>query len=41
VRVLERFSFLEVPASDVSEVIERVSGTEVNGTRLTLEAARN
>jgi ATP-dependent RNA helicase DeaD len=40
VRVLERFSFLEVPASDVSEVIERVNGTEVNGTRLTLEAAR-
>jgi len=39
VRVLERFSFLEVPASDVSKVLERVSGTEVNGTRLTLEPA--
>jgi ATP-dependent RNA helicase DeaD len=39
VRVLERFSFLEVPASDVPKVLERVSGTEVNGTRLTLEAA--
>ena len=39
VRVLERFSFLEVPASDVSEVIERVNGTEVNGTRLRLEPA--
>jgi ATP-dependent RNA helicase DeaD len=41
VRVLERFSFLEVPASDVSEVLERVNGAEVNGTKLTLEAARN
>jgi ATP-dependent RNA helicase DeaD len=41
VRVLERFSFLEVPESDVSKVLERVAGTEVNGTRLTLEPARN
>jgi ATP-dependent RNA helicase DeaD len=41
VRVLERFSFLEVPESDVSKVLEQVSGTEVNGTRLTLEPARN
>jgi ATP-dependent RNA helicase DeaD len=39
VRVLERFSFLEVPAADVAEVLDRVNGTEVNGTRLTLEAA--
>jgi ATP-dependent RNA helicase DeaD len=40
VRVLERFSLLEVPAADVPTVIDRVSGTEVNGTTLTLEAAR-
>jgi ATP-dependent RNA helicase DeaD len=37
VRVLERFSFLEVPAGDLPEVLERVNGTEVHGTRLTLE----
>ena len=41
VRVLERFSFLEVPESDVPEVLERVNGTTVNGTTLTLETARN
>src|SRR5215218_7679107 len=39
VRVLERFSFLEVPESDVSAVLERVNGTEVRGTRLALETA--
>jgi ATP-dependent RNA helicase DeaD len=39
VRVLERFSFLEVPESDVSEVLERVNGTDVRGTRLALETA--
>jgi ATP-dependent RNA helicase DeaD len=39
VRVLERFSFLEVPESDVSEVLARVNGTEVRGTRLALETA--
>jgi ATP-dependent RNA helicase DeaD len=41
VRVLERFSFLEVPASEADGVVERVTGTTVNGTTLTLEAARN
>ena len=41
VRVLERFSFFEVPESDVPEVLERVNGTTVNGTTLTLEPARN
>jgi ATP-dependent RNA helicase DeaD len=40
VRVLERFSFLEVPASDVAEVVDRVNGTKVNGTTLRLEPAR-
>jgi ATP-dependent RNA helicase DeaD len=39
VRVLERFPFLEVPVSDVSEVLERVNGTEVRGTPLRLERA--
>jgi ATP-dependent RNA helicase DeaD len=39
VRVLERFSFLEVPASDVPEVLERVNGTQVHGTPLELEPA--
>jgi ATP-dependent RNA helicase DeaD len=39
VRVLERFSFLEVPESDVFEVLARVNGTEVRGTRLALETA--
>jgi len=39
VRVLERFSFLEVPASDVPEVLERVNGTQVRGTPLELEPA--
>jgi ATP-dependent RNA helicase DeaD len=41
VRVLERFSFLEVPESEASTVVERVTGTTVNGTTLTLEPARN
>jgi ATP-dependent RNA helicase DeaD len=39
VRVLERFSFFEVPASDADQVLDRVNGTTVNGTTLTLEAA--
>jgi ATP-dependent RNA helicase DeaD len=39
VRVLERFSFLEVPASDVPQVLERVNSTEVRGTSLRLERA--
>jgi ATP-dependent RNA helicase DeaD len=37
VRVLERFSFLEVPAERSGEVVEKVSGTDVRGTRLRLE----
>src|SRR3954468_3720454 len=40
VRVLERFSFLEVPESDVSEVLDRVNGTQVRGATLKLESAR-
>jgi ATP-dependent RNA helicase DeaD len=41
VRVLERFSFLEVPASDVPQVLERVNGAEVKGATLKLERARD
>ena len=41
VRVLERFSFLEVPESDVPEVLDRVNGTLVRDTTLKLEPARS
>jgi len=37
VRVLSRFSFLQVPAVDVDRVISDVAGTKVNGATLTLE----
>jgi ATP-dependent RNA helicase DeaD len=40
VRVLERFSFLEVPADRAGEVIDKVSGNEVRGVTLRLEAAK-
>jgi ATP-dependent RNA helicase DeaD len=40
VRVLERFSFLEVPADRVGEVIDKVNGNEVRGVKLRLEAAK-
>jgi ATP-dependent RNA helicase DeaD len=40
VRVLDRFAFLEVPASEADEVVERVTGRRVRGTRLALERAR-
>jgi ATP-dependent RNA helicase DeaD len=39
IRVLERFAFLEVPAADAARVIEAVSGTEVKGETVRLEAA--
>jgi ATP-dependent RNA helicase DeaD len=39
VRMLERFAFLEVPASEAERVIELVSGSEVRGHRLLLEPA--
>jgi ATP-dependent RNA helicase DeaD len=39
VRVLERFAFVEVPEREAARVIERVSGTDVQGLRLRLEAA--
>ena len=39
VRVLERFAFLEVPATEVDRVVEAVDGTEVRGHRLRVAAA--
>jgi ATP-dependent RNA helicase DeaD len=40
VRVLDRFSFLEIPENDVQRVLESVNGTRVNGAELRLERAR-
>jgi ATP-dependent RNA helicase DeaD len=40
VRVLERFSFVEVPTARADEVINKVSGRAVRGTKLRLEVAK-
>ena len=40
VRVLERFSFVEVPAARAGEVVEKVTGNEVRGVKLRLEVAK-
>jgi len=40
VRVLERFSFVEVPQDRAGEVVEKVGGKRVRGTELRLEMAR-
>jgi ATP-dependent RNA helicase DeaD len=40
VRVLERFSFVEVPTARADEVIHKVSGSAVRGTKLRLEVAK-
>jgi ATP-dependent RNA helicase DeaD len=40
VRVLERFSFVEVPAERAGQVAESVSGTQVRGVELRLEVAK-
>jgi ATP-dependent RNA helicase DeaD len=40
VRVLERFTILEVPEQDAQRVVELVDGAEVRGRRLRLEPAR-
>ncbi len=37
VRVLERFSFVEVPAERAQEIVDKVSGKRVRGTELRLE----
>jgi ATP-dependent RNA helicase DeaD len=40
VRVLERFSFVEVPGERASEVVDKVNGQSVRGVELRLEVAR-
>jgi ATP-dependent RNA helicase DeaD len=40
VRVLERFSFVEVPASRAGEVAEKVSGKRVRGVQLRVEVTK-
>jgi hypothetical protein len=40
VRVLERFSFVEVPAERGAEVAEKVSGNRVRGTDLRVEVTK-
>jgi ATP-dependent RNA helicase DeaD len=40
VRVLERFTILEVPEGDVERVVELADGAEVRGRRVRLEPAR-
>jgi ATP-dependent RNA helicase DeaD len=40
VRVLERFSFVEVPGDRAGEVVDKVSGRDVRGTELKLEVAK-
>jgi ATP-dependent RNA helicase DeaD len=41
VRVLEHFSFVEVPESQAQRTVDSVDGTEVNGRPLRLEPARS
>ncbi len=41
VRVLERFSFAEVPEVEAQRIVERVSGTEIRGHELQLETTRS
>jgi ATP-dependent RNA helicase DeaD len=40
VKVLEQFSFVEVPDAEVDRVIEKLDGTEIRGHTLRLEPAR-
>jgi len=40
VRVLERFSFVEVPADRAPEVVDKVTGNDVRGVELRLEVAK-
>jgi ATP-dependent RNA helicase DeaD len=41
VRMLEHFSFVEVPESQAPRIVDNVDGTEVNGRPLRLEPARS
>ncbi|MDO8211907.1 DEAD/DEAH box helicase [Conexibacter sp. CPCC 206217] len=40
IRVLEQFTFLDVPSASAEHVVEQVTGTEVDGHKLRLEAIR-
>jgi ATP-dependent RNA helicase DeaD len=40
VRVLERFSFVEVPKERAGEVVDKLSGKRARGTELRLEVAK-
>jgi ATP-dependent RNA helicase DeaD len=40
VRVLERFSFVEVPEADAERIVDAVNGAHLNGHTLRVEAAR-
>jgi ATP-dependent RNA helicase DeaD len=40
VRVLERFTFLEVPEDEADRIVERLTDTDLNGHRLRVELAR-
>jgi ATP-dependent RNA helicase DeaD len=40
IRVLEQFTFLDVPAASARNVVERVAGTDVDGHKLRLEQIR-
>jgi ATP-dependent RNA helicase DeaD len=40
VRVLERFSFVEVPEADADRIVEAVNGSALNGHTLRVEAAK-
>ena len=39
VRLLERFTFVEVPAARADEVVDKVNGSDVRGVKLRLEVA--
>jgi ATP-dependent RNA helicase DeaD len=41
VRMLERFSFVEVPSADVDHIVASASGTKLNGSELKLSPAKN
>jgi ATP-dependent RNA helicase DeaD len=41
VRVLEQFSFAEVPETEAQRIVDRVSGTDIRGYPLRLETARS
>jgi ATP-dependent RNA helicase DeaD len=40
VRVLERFTFVEVPENEAERIVELVNGADLNGATLRLEAAK-